>query len=498
MSYDIEKLLNSNKKFYRMSADQAYFNYRRTKMNGSGFSGEGESRLPKFTLEEVTQDQFMLELMPQSHKVNDPAYRVNTPVTADGLPFRRGVEGNEIVDWKQRARVAVPKQLTVAEKQRVHLIGNQFDFDLFKGNAEIFKNFKKYWKAYQIHAGISQVVKSALTTGDGAIYFYIDDNKDIKYDVWSYKYGNNVSYHKKRDSRKECITRYYLETTDMGSSIEVVEVYDDTYKWTYKRKGKGSVGFTQFGKDAHGFTVIPVAYNKLDDVAWGPAQNLIEQIESSLSDLRESNEYFQFQILFLKGGKIKVLPNASKQGKVIEGDADSDAKQIEPQSKPDSFVLEINTLTDSLNDSVGVVDVDTEALKGDTSGAYVKSIYFPATSYALNQIPFWTKFFDSCIKIFTIAVGKVEGKISDYKELKVMHELKPFVPQNDYEQAQILQYLRSAGAISKQTAAEVHVYSTPDEYAKIEEEENEAYERSFTTGSINEGGGVGAAGQELD
>lgn len=480
MAYEVKELLESSKVFYRMSSEQEYNASQIDKSNSSGYNGNAQSKLPGFKLTRYTQDDFIKELMPESHRINDIYARPNTPITKSGEYPKGAINRTDVVDWKIRARVSIPKQNTIADKQRSHLIGNDLDLDIIKGSEEDFREFFKFYKYSHIHHGMSQVVLSALTTGDGAIYFYIDENDDLKYDVWSYKYGNDVSYHPKSLNNEECITRHYTSNEkDLKGELiqyEICEVYDKTRIHKYKLiKDDWELISSPM---VHGFSQIPVAYNKLDDVAWGKGQGLIDKIESSLSDLRESNEYFQFQILFLSG-RIKVLPNASKQGKVLAGDANSKVESIEPQSKPESFVLEVNTLTEEVNNGCGVVVVDPETLKGDSSGAYVKSVYFPATAYAMNQIPNWSKFFTTCVSISKEAVGKILGKQSSFVSMKVSWNLKPFVPQNELEMSMINMNAIQSGSRSKQTGASLLSGNAPNEYELIQKEEQFEYERTF-------------------
>ncbi len=481
MEYNVKELLDCGKIFYRMSTDQVESILQAEKVSASGYSGCAESKLPGFKLTRYTQDDFMAELMPESHLVNNIYYRPNTPITKTGeIPSTKEQFKTDVLEWKKRARVSIPKQNTIAEKQRSHLIGNDLDLDMIIGNEDDFKEFYKFYKYSHIHHGMSKAVQSALTTGDGAMYFYIDENLDLKYDVWSYKYGNDVSHHPKTDTVDECITRHYVSSIkdEEGETqqIDVCEIYDKSMIKTYHLKEKDWVIQSNV---AHGFTQIPVAYNKLDDVAWGMVQDIINKIESSLSDLREANEYFQFQIFFFSGGKIKVLPNASKQGKVIKGDANSKVEAINPQSKPDSFVVEVNTLTEEVHNGSGVVVIDPETLKGDSSGAYVKSVYFPATAYALNQIPNWSNFFTSCVSISKEAIGKIYKRPGEYLKMKVSWDLKPFVPQNELELSMINLNAVSSGSRSKQTGASLLTGNAPNEIELIQKEEQLEHERNF-------------------
>jgi hypothetical protein len=481
--YNIKQLLSCGKVFYRMSTTQ-FTSVDKETVSQTGFSGCGQSTLPKLRLTQVSQDQFIKELNPESHIVNDNAHRSDTPITRNGqIPTK--LTNSEIVDWKKRARVAIPKQKNIADRQCIHMIGNDFDFDLIDENKDkVYSEFKKMWKYFHIHKGVSQSVLTGLTTGDCAIYFYVDEYNDVQYDVWSYKYGNDVSHHPATEDQNECITRRYFKTVfdenGEDKKIEVVEVYDKSRISTYTKDAEGSNSdeWALLKSENHGFSQIPVAYNKLDDVAWGAVQGLIDKKEASLSDLRESNEYFQFQILFLKG-KVKVLPNASKQGKVIQGDKDSDIKEVEPQSKPESFVTEVGALTEEIHNGSGVVVIDPEVLKGDSSGAYVKSVYFPATSYALNQQIYWAKFFTKTVSIAKEAIGKSLGKVGDYVGTRIAWELHPFVPQNELEQAMINSQAISAGSRSKKTGASLLKGNAPNEIELIEAEQDELLNKQF-------------------
>lgn len=481
--YDVKKLLSKKKKFFRMGINiNEYYATGGTSNNNSGFNGEGESKLPNFTVTEINQDQFIKELYPQTHIINNPDIYPNKPLTKSGLPVGV-VSGDEILKWESIARVSVPEQNTIAQKQRIHLMGNPIEFTKYSGDDDVFTSFKEGWNHYKIQSGMSLVAESALTTGDGAIYFYLDGKKRLKYKTWSYKYGDSISHHPESEDNgkvvKENITRHFNTIQD-NETVETVEVYDDEFITTYTKK-KGD-DWDQKGSVKHGFRVIPVAYHKEDDVAWGIVQDICDQVERSLSDLREANKYFAFTILFLKGGGIQVLPNKTSQGKVIEGNnSDSDVKAIEPQSKPDAFVTEVNKLTDKMHTATGTVVIQPEMLKGgDQSGAYIKNLYFPAIQKAMESLPRWHPFIQDCIDIVIDAVGREKVMSSKFDELRVSYTLDPYIPQNDAETILNMTNARAGGFASVKTTSDRLTFGAPDEYARIQKEKEDALKAQLT------------------
>lgn len=96
---------------------------------------------------------------------------------------------------------------------------------------------------------------------------------------------------------------------------------------------------------------------------------------------------------------------------------------------------------------------------------------------ALLDSQHFQAFLDGVVELFKYAYGIQEGRSSDFESLKVKAEIYPYVFMSETEQVANILQLRSAGALSKQTASEMAYelgYGINSEYERIVSEEREA------------------------
>lgn len=415
----------------------------------------------------VTQDKFLAELDPRSHDINNPLiYPDKFIKKPDGT-----IEGITYV-----ARVSVALQQMIAAKQCVHLFANPPKFtSKRKGNAELFTNFKEYWTERNASSALYLMAKSALTTGDGAICFFMDEMKRLQYKVWSYKDGDMLIPVYKNDgvTMDKFIRRYTSLAEDGMNTNDTIDIYTEK---TYERRIlKGSKWEIQQAATPHGFMQIPIAYHREPDVAWGAGQDLIDKIERLLSDVRESNAYFAFGILFLSGEGVTVLPPKSTQGKtIISEDKDADAKLLQQTDMSPSLKFEFERYSKELFRTTGTVVIDPEILKGgDQSGAYIKNLYNDAIQYAMDAKPRWQPALEKIVSLVKEGLGIESKQTLDYNTLVVISEPDIYIPMNVSDHIRVVNESMSTGAISIQTGSDIHPLAMPDEFERLTKERKE-------------------------
>ena len=138
---------------------------------------------PSQLYQAITQDKFLTELDPRSHDINSRAIYPDKLIIDPATGLATGIT--------YVARVSVALQQTIATKQCVHLFANPLKFTQRKnGNTELFTRFKEYWTERNISSALYLQAKSALTTGDGAICFFMSATKKLSYKIWSYRDGD--------------------------------------------------------------------------------------------------------------------------------------------------------------------------------------------------------------------------------------------------------------------------------------------------------------------
>jgi hypothetical protein len=418
--------------------------------------------------QKVTQDKFLAELDPNSHDINNrtlyPDKLIKSTTTVNSVT-------TEYTTITEIARVSVSLQAMIATKQCVHLWAKQPKFTSKRGiDPNLFSRFKEYWTERNAQCSLYLMAKSALTTGDGAICFFLNEGK-LAYKVWSYKDGDVLIpvYKANGVDMRMFVRRYYSVPDGEDNPVDTLDLYGDK---TYTQLiNKGNVWEVSIPEMSHGFSQIPVAYHREPDVAWGAGQDLIDKIERLLSDVRESNAYFAFGIMFLSGDDVQVMPPKSSQGKVIiSQDSQAQAKLLDQPDLSGSLKFEYDQYTKQLYRITGTVVIDPEILKGgDQSGAYIKNLYNDAIQYAMDAKPRWQPVLEKIVAIVKEALELEEQDLS-YRELVVISDPDIYVPMNIAEEIRLVNESYAAGTISQETAAQSNLLSTPDEYKRIQDE----------------------------
>ena len=463
-STEIQKLLK--KKVFVRAAPSITFPY--NTLSTTSVNEYVEANVPNVRFKKVTQDQFLAELDPRSHDINNkeiyPDKTIKTPVIIDG-------EEQEQVTVTEVARVSLSLQLTIATKQCVHLWAKPPKFTSKRqSNLDLFMRFKEYWTERNSQSALYLMAKDALTTGDGAICFFMNEGR-LSYKNWSYKDGDMlIPIYKRNGITLEKFVRRYMSIPDgEENAVDTIDIYNETsYMQLVNRGLKWEV---MIPETLHGFTQIPIAYHRENDVAWGAGQDLIDKLERLLSDVRESNAYFAFGIMFLSGDDVKVLPPKTSQGKVIiSQDPNANAKILEHQDISGAIKFEYEQYMKQLNQNTGTVIIDPETLKGgDQSGAYIKNLYNNAIQYAMDAKPRWQPVLEKVVSITKEGL-EIEEKNLSYRELVVISEPDIYVPMNIAEEVRLINESLIAKAISQQTASENNFFAVPDEYSRISSE----------------------------
>ena len=227
-------------------------------------------------------------------------------------------------------------------------------------------------------------------------------------------------------------------------------------------------GFYLVSRKSHGLDESPFCYFREKDIPSGPVQHNIEDWEKLLSDCNENVKYYAYQILFLSGGAVS-LPNANFGGKVIGSKTvDGDAKILEPADASNTLDIAFKKTYNAICDGSKSVFIKPEDLKGQNdSGAYIANLYWPEIQWAKLFYARYHKCMVKILRVFRKLVGLIEGKPAEYNSVRLSYMLTPFLPKNNLEDTQILQYSVAAGFMSKETAAEESDFTNPQEMQRL-------------------------------
>lgn len=444
-------------------------------------------RVGEIKWKEYTQDDFLDELYPTSHKINSEKYKSLRPK----FKINKETGKQEIVGYDDVERVAWALEEVCLRTCTTHCFGSEawFGNEGSEADGKTITKHKAHWNMAGMKHGLQVWGYSAFATGDSAIYLYREGNK-VKYKVFSYLNGDKI-YMPYKDT--------FVRQFEVNGTV-MIEVYDTQTVSTYVQTDDSSTleklkkvlgktfnvdtGLTEDGwkrieRVPHGSIGLPVFYMRLDDVVWGAGVAIRERIERNVSAWGDSNNYFAFPIFWFNGKAIK-LPDMGVAGKAI-GFSNTDGKAgiLSPPDASTSFLLDLEKNMKAWCDACGVTMIDPKDLKGgsEASGAYLRNLYFTSVIWAQLMISKIRPDIDKVIDGFLRVVGQIEGQIEVYKNVKMSWVLEPFVPTNKQEDISIINNCVAAGTTSVETGAEEIAHNNPFELERIKRQKNEELER---------------------
>lgn len=435
-----------------------------------------------------TQEDYIRQLDPNSHAINDPdIYKTFMQKDDDGLYYE--------MDFP---RYAFPFQQEILDDRLARLSGNDTQFDLAERDDsetawDAYDNIKAGWSDKGMERAKHFLFKSVLATGDGAFVGYLDNGKFF-WRVLSYLDGDVLYPHYDiKTGRLNVFARAYTNFDNSGIVRKYVDVWTDTYYYRFvdyseddKGKDKGSeVNIEGFNVDGyeldyyekHGFDEIPVAYKRNDfGPCWSPVQETIEHYEAAFSRLAQSNHDFGLPIMYLQGDGKQIheiaASDMSYASKILVIPSDGKAGFLERQDASGAYKAELDELRKKIYEGAMVVKAP-ELKSGDTPAAAIKLLYSDSYNKALLE----TQEYDEClikmINVFKWGYGIERNMRLAFINTRIVAYISPYIPINDAEMIQNLSMAVQNGFLSKQTASEKCYYATPNEWNRILQEKHD-------------------------
>ena len=437
----------------------------------------------------VTQEDFMRELDPAGHLINDKSlYPDVWQQNAD--------DGRWYI--QEIPRYAFSYQQIILVKHLTHLCGNDIQFELSDKSTsdestEIFNEHRNGWANKNMEVAWFQFVKSVKATGDAAFVGFLDNGK-FGWKVLSFLNGDRLFPHYDlRTGKMNVFARTYCNyAEDASITKRYIDVWDDTYYYRFVADGDASSllekakqtiqkifnihGYRMEYMEKHGFDEIPVSYHRDDNgPCWTFSQESIENFEIAFSNLAHSNHDFGLPIMYVKGeGSEEITTNdMSYASKVMILPSDGEIGFLNRQDASNAYKSELDKLEDSIYRQSFAVKTP-ELKSGDTPGVSLKIMYSDAYEKAMNDAHEFDGAVDKIIDIFTWGYGIESEHRLQFINTNIRHYIEPYIHLNITELTTNLNTAVVGGFLSKQTAAEKLPYGTPQEWERIQREKKEA------------------------
>lgn len=443
----------------------------------------------------IPRSEFLRELYPSGHKINDPTYYPNEYKQVEVKYQSDNGETKTAQQWVMQKvdRVAVPFQYIIKTQRNIHSCGNNVFFRdsnqrPSKSDKDLLIRFKQLWLDRNMESHLYHCVDSLNSTGDTLIAFYFDYKKKIRARTYSYLDGITICrplldpltgeplmqaikysrYDEKQKAvctyvdvwDKDTMTRFKMNLTGAGGAVNKA----------LEKLGLG--GYTvDYGPKKHGFPFLPLAYRRKNTgPCWSNVQHLCDSYDLNVSQMCRNNRALSTAIFFLAGGDIDVKGMADgRPYAIISSDTDAKAEILTHQDASTAFDSTLKVLRDNIFLGSFAV-MPPEVRSGDLPGIAIKLIYSPSLDQAIADAKEWDAFIDRMTLCFKYGAGIEMGCLSDFENININGNMIPYVHENTTELISNLTQSRLSGILSVETATQHNPYSTNDEFSIIEQE----------------------------
>lgn len=435
--------------------------------------------LPKIKRLTIPQEQFLLELDPNCHKVLFDRNIPEITMKIDG-------GGYVTIEYK---KMAVPFQEMIKNKHVLHLCGNrmvftQLDTEPTEQQKKDFVTFKQFWLMRNQDGMRTKMVDAQKSVGDAGLLYYFDRKGRIKSRLISYMDGYILCPHNDENGDRILESVYYIQ-----DGVEYLDCYDDENMYRFTRGEDNYVpddtGWLRYPPKKHGFSEIPLV-TKRGDVAWNNVQNIIEVYEVMYNIFLVIQKRHGWGILYIKGK----FSEEAKQiaGAVILNDTSIDGSgsaEFKTPPDPHGMMDTLDRMEETIQKGSGTTfllpkDIN---MSGDISGIAIQLTQSLDNETALEGEIEWQNVADKMCRLFKEGLAKElvnsgiqDTAVTDFQKLHISAAFKAWRPRNDTEYNNMLISLKAAGLISEKTGIQKNTESTPDEDIRREAEKKEAEE----------------------
>lgn len=438
-----------------------------------------EAKLPTLRKEIVTQDEFLQELDPSSHKV---LYDQNIP----SITMKTDKGGYVEIEYK---KMAVPFQRLIKDKHVLRLCGNPMQFTLMDTEPtdkmlSDFITFKQYWNLRNMDGIRTKMVDAQKSVGDSGLLFYFDKDGKIKARLLSYMQGYVLCPHNDDNGDRILESVYYKK-----DDTYYIDSYDDEYLYRYVQDWSDdsidSGEWKMLPPVRHGFSEIPLV-TKRGLVAWDNVQNIIEVYEVIYNIFLVIQKRHGWGILYIKG---TFKDNGRKiAGAIVLNDTSIDSNgsaEFKTPPSPEGMLQTLELMEETIQKGSGCTFILPKdiSLSGDISGVAVKISQELDNETSLLGVIDWQNVADKMCRLFKeglakelVNTGEKEWAtaVTDFENLHVNAKFKEWMPQSDTDYNSMLIQLKGAGLISEETGIERNTESSPDEKMRRQKEKENA------------------------
>lgn len=275
-----------------------------------------------------------------------------------------------------------------------------------------------------------------------------------------------------------CFSRNYIKKIE-GKEVEYFEVYTQNFTYLFENFKEWELVDGYPKKQV--LEKIPAVFGEQENVSWYDVQDLIERIETLVSDHGEVNDRNAYPILKVIG-KLKNYLNKGPGGGV-ELDKESDMSYLSWDQATDSIKLEIDNLVKNIQLFSQTPNISFDEVKslGALSGTALKMLFLDAHLKVMEKREIYDEYLQRRINIIKRILATLNPAWkSAIDNLVIEPEIVPFMVENEKEQVEIA-LLKNGGKQLESHEKSVKNWQGQDteDYEKIKQEETEASNRDY-------------------
>jgi SPP1 family phage portal protein len=406
------------------------------------------------------------------------------------------------------ARIPFPFQKLIVRRAAQFLCGNPIEIEAKTEKDSLEDQFiqtiKKTWDDNKLDYDSKTLAKLMMSETEAAELWFFEEAAPNYWKGTPNEQGNIKLRMRMKilaNKYKDTLYPVYNATGDMiafargyqtrlgDQLIEHLDVYSedarylltqDNSKWNLVREDEPS------GK-------IPAIYYAQEDVEWVDVQWMIERIETLLSKLADTNDYFAHPVLGLEADDVNQVewPEKDASGKAVLLKNGAKAGYIVWDVTPDSIKLELLQLRSAIMDMTDTPDISFDQVKGlgTYSGIALTMIFSGAHMKASEKEEIFGKGIQRRLNFLKVAHAVINTKFEAAVPLSIKPRFTYYVPKDTVEETNTL--IAANGGkplISQKTSVELSslVKDADGELERMQEEGDAA---TAQQAKINSSGG---------
>ncbi|RPE05545.1 phage portal protein [Chitinophaga lutea] len=407
--------------------------------------------------ENIDVKSFLEQLDPKKHKVHSPTER------PDKIKKDKGGRESPV----KVARLSIPLQKLIVSRAAAFLCGNPiqlFAQPTLPIEDDFLSIIKKVWDDNKLDYKSMALAEMMMSETECAELWY---TQPAEKEYWA---GTSSEGSKQKlrlrilaKSLGDDLYPVFDAAGDMigfgrGYKVKVgdqnVEHFD-LYQPEKTIKGtKSDVGWV-LAQEPNPSGKIPVIYYHQPLPEWSDVQEMIERLETVISNHADTNDYFGSPMVFISG-EIAGFADKGESGKVVQGKNGATAEYLTWDQSPESVKLEIENLLQFIFDTTDTPKISLQEMKslGTFSGIALKMLFLGAHLKSARKEGIFGEGIQRRINYLKAALAKINNKFESAQRLMISPKFEYYLPKNEQEAIDILSTAIGGGkAIMSQDSA---------------------------------------------